>query len=506
MKRHTFWDQKIPSYFVIVVLIIGIAVTGFLVQQGVLFQGFASPGNTPKDVTISNITDTTFSISYTTSDTVIGSLVITSENNSSEKSIVLDDKDKKNNLPKEYTTHHITVTNLRPQTAYTFSITSGKSTFTSTDGLPSFSITTGQSILQDTAQYQVKGKVHTASGKPATEGLLYLNTKDSQLVSTFIQPDGSYTLSFRSLRSKNLRTALPITAQTLLSLKAKNRTDETKAEIFLENAKSVPVLTFAKQYDFTSSETAENVTVSSSESAEIVDFPQQDNVNSTSQSKPVAIKNPKSEQRLSDKRPNFKGTSTPNTEVEITISGEEDIQANVIADRRGNWSYRPKTPLAPGSQTLTIKTQDEYGIAKTASQDFTILSDGSQFTEPSVAPNSPTPTKENSPTPSRVRATSTPTRMPTSRVTATPTRLPTTQPTPTGIPTMTPTRIPSITTPVILTITPSTIVTNIPITTSPQPSLPPTGNISGIMYGIIGAVTVGVGLLLFFLSSGGIPL
>jgi len=73
MKKN-FWDRRIPTLFGILLITIGVGITTFLVNQGVLFKSNASLTNQPQNVRITNITGNSFTVSYQTESKVIGSL------------------------------------------------------------------------------------------------------------------------------------------------------------------------------------------------------------------------------------------------------------------------------------------------------------------------------------------------------------------------------------------------------------------------------------------------
>jgi hypothetical protein len=72
--KKTIWDKRIPTLLGILLIAIGIGLTSFLVNQGVVLTGHASPSTSPQNVRITNITDNSFTVSYNTDGDVIGSL------------------------------------------------------------------------------------------------------------------------------------------------------------------------------------------------------------------------------------------------------------------------------------------------------------------------------------------------------------------------------------------------------------------------------------------------
>src|SRR3989344_7707037 len=64
--------KKIPTLIGVVFLVAGVVAGVFLVQQREIFRLGASGENSPKDVRVSNITDSSFNVSWTTDRDTIG--------------------------------------------------------------------------------------------------------------------------------------------------------------------------------------------------------------------------------------------------------------------------------------------------------------------------------------------------------------------------------------------------------------------------------------------------
>jgi hypothetical protein len=490
MKPQSFWNRKIPSLFGIVVLIAGVVVTGWMAQTGIIFTGRAAPGNTPNDITVTNITDTSFTVTYTTTDTVLGSVAYSE--GSGNEAIAFDDRDQKSGQPSPQRAHSITIRNAKAGAKYVYSINSGGGSFT--DNGKKFTVTTGKKLSGNPpANKPVKGKVVTSDGSPALNSLVYLAGDNSQILSAITQPDGTYTIPTAPLRKKDLTSYAVLSPTTKLTIGVVSPDGTSSVTVLAKSTNPVPLITLSNSYDFATS--IDSPTRISSESAEITGFPQVGEEGNTTAANSVKITTPKDGQALSDQRPTFKGSAPPNAEVEITIDSDDPIQANVMSDRRGNWTYRPKSPIAPGESSVTVNARDGSGIVKNATQSFTVLASGSQFTDPSVSPakSSPTPTKK----PTGAITSPTPTKK------ATPTQADAATPTPT-IPQPTPTQITLSPTPTaIVTVAPTSVIPTGPTAPiSPIPSIAPTGDSDVILYALIGAVAITIGAVLLFITGG----
>lgn len=466
MKKN-FWDKRIPTLFGILLITLGVGITTFLVNQGVLFKSNASLTDQPQNVRITNITGSSFSVSYETESKIIGSLNY-GETQTLGKS-ALDDRDQQTGNLTSYNIHTITVRNLNPQKKYFFSITSGQETYINNS--QPFEVTTGQNLSESPPnQDPISGKILLPNGSPPKEAILYVTADNSQVISTLVKSDGSYILPLNSLRANDLSSYynFPLNGNVKMLIFGDLLTSNVL--VSLNQTRPIPTIMLSKDYDFRQSQSPVSALPGGSEN-----FP-----SFTSTSSAVQILIPKKDQTLTDQQPLFKGTSAPDQSVKIIIHSDQAIQTTVKADQNGNWSYRPTSTLSPGTHTITIQAMDTSGILKTITQSFVVYASGQQINPPPSGTPTPTPTK-----------------VPTPTMALTVTKI---LPTATAIPTIN--IVPSV------TLVPSVtqIQTKSGLIISPtQKPLPPTGNPSIMTAGIVGAVITLVGGLLFLLTRGGIP-
>lgn len=474
---HTIWRKRLPSIFGFFFLLMAIVTIGFLSRNAILFGTKAAAGNTPKEVKISNVSDTTFTVSYATDANVLGTIKFGSLGKMDQ--VALDDRDKPQAKPTEHTTHHITVENLAPSTTYSFTITSGDENFL--DGEAAYQVTTGAALeASSTTETIMTGKVTNDDGSPATGALVYVSGSNSQVLSTYTNGSGSYTININTMRTNNLASFINLVSDTVLQLQIVDATKESKVSLLTSQTNPIPMVILSKNYDFAVSNDPLAPSPVASDSADLSGTPSVSPVSfPTTAGDEEAVTAPKiltpqEEQEFKDQQPLFKGQAEPNETVTITINSEQTITAKVQTDANGNWQYRPDEPLEPGNHTITIRTIDASGLVRTITKSFVVYAEGSQFVEPSVSPSA---NATNTPTATpKPQATNTPT--PTKKVTAT-----TTNPTATNTP------------------TPTTKVAT-SITASPTtPPIPVTGNPS-LLLTIVGIISaVGIGALLFIFAT-----
>jgi hypothetical protein len=473
MKKN-FWDQRIPTLFGILLITLGVGITTFLVNQGVLFKSNASLTNQPQNVRITNIIDSAFTVSYETESRVIGSLNY-GEDQKLGKS-ALDDRDQQTGSLTSYNIHNITVRNLSPQKKYFFSINSGQEAYINSN--QPFEVTTGLNISESPpSQDPISGKILLSDGTTPKEAIVYVTADNSQVISTLAKPDGSYILPLNSLRTNDLSSYYTFSGNGNVKMLVFGDSLTSNVLLSLEQTRPIPTIILSKDYDFRQSQSPVAPVTGN-----LASFP-----SFTSTSSAVQIITPRNNQTLTDQQPIFKGTSAPEQNVKIVIHSDQAIQTTVKADQNGNWSYRPPSNLSPGTHTITIQALDTSGILKTITQSFVVYASGQQINPPPSGTPTPTP----SPSPTKIP---TPT-IPLVVITKTPV------PTATAIPTI---AIPSITT-IPSVITPIQTQGGFIISPTIKP-LPPTGNPSIMTAGIVGAVVTLVGGLLFLLTRGGMAL
>ena len=474
--RKSIWDKRIPTLFGIFLIVLGVAVTTFMVQKGLLFQINAGPTEQPQSVRITNVTDTSFTVSYFTNSKVIGS--VNYGKTAALGQSGLDDRDQQSGSLASYNYHNITVRGLTSKTKYFFTIISGQNTYLNNS--EPFEVTTGQTIASSpTSQGPITGKIILPSGNAPNEAILYLTTGNSQVISTMTKSDGSYIIPLNSLRTSDISSYYNFSPDTTLQLLVVGDTLESNVQLSISQINPVPTITLSQDFDFRVSSTPV-----ASASANLESFPSFESTSSASTtSDNPSILTPQKDQGFSDQQPVFKGKAPPGESVQITIHSDTPVQTEVTSDSNGNWNYRPTTPLTPGTHTITIVTKDAAGIVKTITQSFVVYASGTQIAGANGSPT-PTPISTETPTP-------TPAESPTS--------------TPTVISeTLTLTPTPTATVIADLSQTPTLTETPTPtVVLTPTGTLPATGNPSIITAGIVGLVISLIGGLLFLLSRGG---
>lgn len=456
-----FLNKKIPTVLSFLVLVFGVMVTTILVKQGVIFFGHAAPSDVPQNIRITNISDSGFTVTYTTSASVIGTVTIT---NNGKPQVILDDRDQQAGVPKSYNVHSISVRNLTPQTAYSFTILSGSTTYQ--DGNKPFALTTQQKITDTpTEQTPLAGKILLPNGTVPSETIVFVTTSNGQLLSTLLNPSGLYILPLNTMRTKDFSSLVKFTSDSVLQILITNGSTSSQATVGMGSINPVPAIVLSQDYDFTLN-TKPLATGSATK------FPSFEIATNNSYNATPEIITPKTNESFTDQQPQFSGKAAPGSSVTVVIHSDQKIQTTVTTDSTGTWTFRPATPLSPGQHTITITAPDQFGILRTIQQSFTVYAAGSQVNQSATPSATLTPTKAPTSTPTPtivVRNSTTPTIAQSPKVTPTPTIVQTTK-------------------------------GGIPLT--PKPTLPPTGSNTVTVVSVAGIATTAIGILLFLITSG----
>lgn len=474
--RGTIWEKRIPTLLGVFILVIGLITTSFLVKSGIIFIGKAGPKETPENIRITNISDNSFTVSYITKDSVLGSISITKDN---EPNTYIDDRDQQTDNVKPYKIHYIAIRDLRPSTKYSFTITSGSTIFMNNE--KPFEVTTGNTISDNSnkpsSQKPLVGKVILPDGTNPKEAIIYVAIENTQALSTLVRSDGSYILPLNSAYDQNFISYASFSEESIIKILVLGESSESNVQVLAKQINPVPIITLSKNYDFTTNN------YSASSSAETTIPLVQSSFPSFSAS-PVSNKNPeiatpRINEAFSDQQPLFKGTASPSATVKIIIQSPGEIQDQVTADANGRWSYRPSQKLSPGPHTISIITQDKFGILKTIKQSFIVYASGEQVSQSATPSATPI-------------ITLTPTTTPALTISLTPTILPT------SVVSLTPTSI--------ITLTPTPTISPIAIMTKPTTKKPDSpGNSSAIITAVGALATTAIGIFLFLLTRGNAP-
>ncbi len=409
MKR-----TKIPTLLGILFLVIGVAAGVLLVRNRQTFRLGAEAGSAPKNVRITNITDSSFAVSWVT-DAEVAGFIKYGEGSALNKT-ELDEVENS-------TSHYVTVQGLKPQTTYSLKINSGGVDYDQ-QGSP-WQVTTGSQISAPESNI-VSGTVVSPTGAPVGNALVYISVGGSSPLSTLTSSKGVWLLNIGLARNSALSSYTQIDpANTLLEISVQTgNLGVASAQIYPQSANPVPQITIGQTHDFKNLPPSENSGIPVAE----LDLPEgstpssgfEVDENSTPKtSVSVTLESIDEGEIISTQEPEFFGEGPVGTEITITVESDP-ITDKLTVGSGGSWNWSPPEGLPEGPHTITISWRDTSGILRTLKRTFVVqAAEGPAFESTPSASTTPTPSPSPSPS-----ATPKATQSPTPAATATPTATP----------------------------------------------------------------------------------
>lgn len=410
---------KIPTIVGIIVLVFGLA-AGVIAVQSKLFLRLGATGeSSPKNVRITNIGPSSFSVSWLT-DIQINGFIVYGESESNLAGVKTETSTGPNYA------HLTEITGLKPGTTYFFKINSGDEVFDN-NGV-AWQIQTKEESPQEDSTFLISGNVLTATSTPVANALVYVSA-GAATFSTLISQNGNWIIPLPSSLNNS---------STLLEISVQAGADGiSTAQIYPTSANPVPTMILGQTHDFRNLPPSEGTEIP----AASVVIPEEttpesgfDVTNSTVNStvKTVTLESLVDGEIINTTKPELLGDAPAGTVLTIVIESEV-INGEVTVPASEKWSWEVPTDLTPGEHKVTITWKDATGITRTLIRSFVVsAAEGPAFeATPSATPtftpiSTPTTTPEASP--------STPTTTPEATFTPTPTLFATASATPFPVP------------------------------------------------------------------------
>jgi len=420
IKQH-----KIPTIIGLLTLVVGLAAGVFLVQRNQIFFLRAAPEATPAQVKITNITSSSFSVSWLTQKETNGSVQF--DESQALEQTALDDRNQITGQQDAFITHHVTLSNLKPKTRYLFKIKSDERLFDNA-GVP-YEITTAPVTSGSPPPSEVaSGTVFQTSGDPAQGAIVYLSMANVAPQSTMVRSGGTWLIPLNTAFSTDLSGFARYDKEAQVEEIFVQGTNEKTATVITttKNDNPVPEIILGKNYDFRQGVPTESVTPTPATSP----TPESPTPTPSSkfslegiapspgaQTKALTITNPgKQDEQINTPKPEFRGTGPTGKTIQILVESPT-WTGTAMVDGNGNWNWTPPNNLPAGEHKITITY-----LGQTISRTFTVLAAGGSelpsFTATPSATITPSPTKIPTPSP---KLTPTPTATATPKLTPTPT-------------------------------------------------------------------------------------
>jgi len=402
-------SKKIPTIIGIVVLVVGVAVGVFLTSQQQTFRLGASPTTEPQDVRVTNVTDASFTVSWTTQEPVVQFI------NWGETSAL--GSTASGTLTEPSTTHFVQVRSLRPNTQYFFTIATANEEFTDS-GAP-WAASTGTPLAAPASTSVLSGSVIAPDGAPARGALVYVSSGGVSPLSAITSASGQWLVPLSNARTTALNAAPTITDTTLFTLEVIDGAGLTStAQVFPPSANPTPPITLGRSHDFRSAPSTSpedlpraNLELPSGSTGRSSAF-EAEELDTSSQvtTSAVTLESVNEGETVFTEKPEFFGEGPTGLVLTITVQSSHEQAGEVVIDNSGGWSWSPPEGLEEGEHTVTIEWADPVtGLLRSIERSFTVFAQEEEpaFESTPSAAIAPTPTPTATPS-----ATPTPTELP----------------------------------------------------------------------------------------------
>lgn len=369
-----------------------------------IFKIGADSSVSPKDIRVSNINDSSATISWTT-DKPTSDFIVWGESKSSISQVLKEDQS-----DQKFFTHSLNLTGLKPNTTYYYKINSEGNEFDN-KGIP-WELTTGIALNTGGDPVVMSGSVINASGAQVKRALVYANAS-GYLLSTLTSDSGTFVFQLASARNQDLQSYLNIDpAQTMVEISVQAGADgDASATIFPQSGNPVPPIVLGQVYDFRNLQPS----ITSNIPNVNLNLPE----NSTKASKfslPIASGTPsptsvileslKEGETITNTKPAFFGRGPRGEAITITVESNNPMSQTLTIANDGTWTWSPPSDLASGAHTVTISWIDGSGITRNLTRAFIVqagelpafVATPSQTLSPSASPTA-TPTATATPKP-----------------------------------------------------------------------------------------------------------
>ncbi len=235
-------QKQIPTILGILLLVLGLGVGIFFFSDGLgVFAPRAAPEETPRTVKITNVTDTSFSVSFLT-DSATPGYVKYGATADDLKSRAGDDRDQLAGSIGEFTAHHITVRELDADTTYYFSLGTAGSTLYDNAG-QAFSIKTAKTAGTPPPAKTIYGSVVTPSGSPAEGSIVYVTVPGAGQLSSLVKSSGSWAIPLSMARLTETGLFANVEDTTTVQIYVQGATASQTSELTTTVATAQPAAT-----------------------------------------------------------------------------------------------------------------------------------------------------------------------------------------------------------------------------------------------------------------------
>lgn len=401
-------NLKLPTILGVIILVFGVVAGVVLINSSQVFKIGANTEGIPKNVRITNITDSTATVTWTT-DIKTKGFVKWGKSELALSKVALEDETDASFV------HSANIVGIDQGSTIVFKTNSETKDYDN-GGIP-WNITTKDTKILGNNNLIASGTVLEADGSTPARAIVYL-TVNGSLVSALTSVEGNFVIPLSTyFDTISDTTAIEISVQG-------GPKGTTQAVIYPKSIKFIPTMVLGRSYDFRSAEInnsnqqpESSLTVPESVEASSRFEITKSNNQEIETTSTLSIDSIDEGEIITTTDPEFFGSAPKGTQIEIQV--ESELQTGTAkVDSKGKWSWSPPNNLEAGEHKLTVKWRDTSGILRTITRTFIVsAAEGPAFeSTPSATPQnttSPVATTTSVSTSSATPKTSTGTPMPT---------------------------------------------------------------------------------------------
>lgn len=235
VNTKSLLNLRFPTIIGLVVLVIGLIVGIVVFDQGTgLFLPRASEETTPQNVKITNVTERSFSVSFSTQAATSAFVKIDSFRSGGQiKNINIqasDDRDQLKGTIDNYLLHHVTLTGLDANTEYFFLIGTDKGALYDNNN-EKFLVKTAKQATNPPNAKTIYGSVTNPDGTPAKGSIVYALLDAAGEMSQLVQESGSWAIPLSNSRTVDGSSYANITPNTSLKIQIQGHPINILSEI-----------------------------------------------------------------------------------------------------------------------------------------------------------------------------------------------------------------------------------------------------------------------------------
>jgi hypothetical protein len=380
--------MKLPTILGVLILLAGVITGVFLINSKQIFKLSADIDATPKNVRLTNITDSSFTVTWTT-DIESNGFIKWGKGEFSLSKVALEEGTDKSFV------HSVNVMGADSNSNVLFKISFNGKDYDN-EGIPwqtktlSVKNSSGTSLI-------ASGTILKSDASTPAKALVYL-TINGSVLSTLTSDEGNYIIPISTyINNITDNTAIEISVQGGLL-------GSSQSVIYPQTIKSVPTMILGRTYDFRSLPQTDDSSLPESsltvpESVEISSRFEIIKTNEPKTTENIQINSIDEGEIITTINPEFFGTAPKNSELEIVV--ESEMQTDTLkTTSTGKWSWSPPNNLEPGEHKLTVKWRDTTGVLRTVTRSFIVsASEGPAFESTPSASLTPSPSTSPTSTP-----------------------------------------------------------------------------------------------------------